>query len=165
MDFRRPTPILAVVLLVVAVALFGHAFGLLPWSSAPSDRATVTITDENGTTLATVDAEVADTPDERYVGLSRHDSLGEDEGMLFVFDDETERTFVMRDMDFPIDVIFVDGDGRITTIYEAPVEDGFPLTRYRGRARWVLEVRYGYAEENGISAGDRVSIDYDGSQR
>ncbi|MFC7009293.1 DUF192 domain-containing protein [Halalkalicoccus salilacus] len=110
--------------------------------------------------MAVVDSEVADGPEERYTGLSDHESLGEDEGMLFVFENEDERSFVMRNMDFPIDIVFVDADGRITTIHEAPTEDGSDLTSYRGEAKWVLEVNRGYTDEHGIEEGDRVEIEY-----
>jgi uncharacterized membrane protein (UPF0127 family) len=84
--------------------------------------------------------------------------------MLFVFDREGERTFVMRDMDFPLDIIFIDADGRITQIHPAPVpppntSEG-ELTPYRGQAKWVLEVPCGYTTSKNISIGDVVRITY-----
>lgn len=123
------------------------------------DWATVTISDGSETTLAVVEAEIAATDEERYTGLSDHDSLDKDEGMLFVYESEAERGFVMRDMDFPIDIIFISADRRITTIYEAPVEDDqSDLTEYRGPAQWVLEVSRGYAADNEIDDSDYVEI-------
>ena len=148
------------ILLVLALVIVGVALGVPAFFISEYDDATVRISDENGTELAVVHAAVADTPQERYAGLSDTDSLSEHEGMLFVFDDEDERAFVMRDMDFPIDIIFIGADGRITTIHEAPVEEGTFTTRYRGDAKWVLEVNYGYAASNGITVGDEVSIEY-----
>jgi uncharacterized membrane protein (UPF0127 family) len=125
------------------------------------DWATVTISDEDGTMLAVVDAELAVTSEELRTGLSEHESLGDDEGMLFVYDSEDDRTFGMPNMDFPIDIIFVNSDREITTIYEAPTEDDqSDLTEYSGRAQWVLEVRYEYSVDNEVSEGDRVEIDY-----
>jgi uncharacterized membrane protein (UPF0127 family) len=84
--------------------------------------------------------------------------------MLFVFDREGERTFVMRDMDFPLDIIFIGADGRITQIHHAPVpppntSEG-ELTPYRGQAKWVLEVQRGYTEQNNITTGNLVEITY-----
>jgi uncharacterized membrane protein (UPF0127 family) len=123
------------------------------------DWATVTISDKSKTTLAVVEAEIAATDEERYTGLSDHDSLDEDEGMLFVYESEAERGFVMRDMDFPIDIIFISDGRQITTIYEAPVEDDqSDLTEYRGPAQWVLEVSRGYAADNEIDDSDYVEI-------
>ncbi|WP_255169155.1 DUF192 domain-containing protein [Natrononativus amylolyticus] len=154
-------------LLFAAVAVFvGFVLvqiGLLP-SPFTEDRATVTVVDGDNSTLATVDADVADTWRERYTGLSDHDSLENGSGMLFVHSSGDERTYVMREMDFDIDIIFVGSDGEITTIHHArapePGEDGEDL-RYSGRAQWVLEVPRGYANETGIDVGDEVRIEYE----
>ncbi len=148
--------------LVVITLALGLGVAWNPLVAGEHDRATVTIETENGTELATVDAEVADTPYQRYVGLSDHDDLDEGEGMLFVFDDEDERTFVMRNMDFPIDIVFADADGEITTIHEAPVPDGpGSLDRYQGTGQWVLEVPKGFAADHDIDEGDRLRIEFE----
>ncbi|PSQ82232.1 MAG: hypothetical protein BRD41_00820 [Bacteroidetes bacterium QS_1_63_11] len=59
-----------------------------------------------GDLRGSVTAAVADTPELRYRGLSDTESLPPDRGMLFVFDTAGDQTFVMRDMDFGIDVTF-----------------------------------------------------------
>ena len=160
---RSQLPVIAVVLLVagaigyVAVAEAGLAPA--PWADNRDD-ATVRISDDAGP-IATVDVRVADTPKERYEGLSGTKSLPDGEGMWFVFDGEAQRTFVMREMNYGLDMIFVGEDGRITTIHHArppgPGEDGNDL-RYRGRARWVLELPRGYANETGIEVRDRAVL-------
>ncbi|GAB7018710.1 DUF192 domain-containing protein [Halostagnicola bangensis] len=163
MDTDRASRLLLVVALALVVAFVLVQVGILavPWAS---DHATVTITDESGEPRATVDTEVADTWEERYTGLSDHDSLEGDEGMLFVHERESEQTYVMREMDFDIDILFVDSDGEITTIHEAQSpagnEDGEDL-EYSGQAQWVLEVRSGYADEHGIGVGDDIDIEYE----
>ncbi len=154
MALRRGPVALALVFALVAVGLVVVQLGLPVWTGA--DGATVTVTDGEET-LATVDAEVADSPGERYTGLSDHESLGEDEGMLFVFAEEGERAFVMREMAFGIDILFVSDEGEITGIVEAPADSD---ERYVGDARWVLEVRKGYAADHGIEPGDRIEIEY-----
>ncbi|MFB6256054.1 MAG: DUF192 domain-containing protein [Haloplanus sp.] len=123
------------------------------------DTATVAVRDENGTELATVDVWVADTSQKRYTGLSDTSALEPGQGMLFVFDSEGDRAFVMRDMAFPLDMVFIDADGTITTIHHAPVESDGDLTRYSGKAKFVLEVPMGYTNRTGIDAGDRVRIE------
>ncbi|WP_121821791.1 DUF192 domain-containing protein [Halostella salina] len=152
---------------VLVVALLGGAAvqtGLLanPFADGP-ENATVTVTDENGEPLAVVDAEVASTANERYTGLSEHESLANGSGMLFVHDSEEGRTYVMREMDFGIDIVFVGADRTITTIHEAPEpgpnEDG-EEQQYSGRAKWVLEVPKGYTDAQGIEAGDTIAIEY-----
>ncbi|WP_262342818.1 DUF192 domain-containing protein [Haloplanus rubicundus] len=123
------------------------------------DTATVVLLDANGTELATVDAWVADTWPKQYTGLSDTDALDDGQGMLFVFDGESDRAFVMRDMAFPLDMVFVDADGTITTIHHAPVESDGDLTQYTGRAKFVLEVPMGYTNETGVEVGDRIRIE------
>ncbi|WP_436346981.1 DUF192 domain-containing protein [Natronorubrum sp. FCH18a] len=153
-------------LLIVALSLIGLLVlqtGLItpPWAE---EQAEVRVLEaDTGDELAVVDAEVADTRAERYTGLSDHDSLAEGEGMLFVHSSEDERTYVMREMAFDIDIIFVDADREITTIEEARApesdEDGEDL-EYTGRAQYVLEVPRGYADESGIEPGDEIEIEY-----
>lgn len=122
------------------------------------DRTRVTVVDENGVELATVEVRVAESFNERYTGLSDTESLGANEGMLFVHDTEGRYTYVMRDMAFPIDIVFIDADQRITVIYYAEIEDR-PLTEYTGRGKWVLEVPYRWTERHGIEPGHRVIIE------
>ena len=148
----------AVVLLVLlAVAVGALAYDDLRDAGDP-DRATVTVRDEDGTVLGTVEVRVADTARERYVGLSETASLGPDQGMLFVHESVGNYSYVMRDMAFPIDIVFVGPDRTITAIHHAEVEER-PLTRYTGRARWVLEVPSGWTTEHGVAVGDRVDIE------
>jgi hypothetical protein len=123
---------------------------------------TVTVTDENGTRLAVVSVRVADTRSERYTGLSNTETLADGEGMLFVHPSNGHFAYVMRDMDFPLDIVFVAANGTITTIHHAPLPpegaSGGDLTRYRGFGRYVLEVPMGYTNRTGISVGDRVTV-------
>ena len=127
------------------------------------DDATVTVTDEDGTRLATVDARVADTFQKRYTGLSDTASLSDGEGMLFVHDSPGTHAYVMRDMAFPLDILFVDENGTVTTVHHAerppPDTDDDELKRYRGSGVYVLEVPYGYTNRTGIDAGDTVTVD------
>ena len=153
--------------LVVSIVALIVGFGLIQLSILPvpwtNDHGQVTVYGDDGTEKLTVEVEVADTWEQRYTGLSDHDSLEPGTGMLFVHGSEGDRTYVMRDMDFDIDIIFIGADGEITSIEHArapePGEDGNDL-QYTGQAKWVLEVPRGYATETGIEAGDEVDIDY-----
>jgi len=165
MDRKRALTIgVAAVVVLLVVGAVGVAVGWQFLGGGDHDSATVTVRDENGTELATVDARVADTFEERYTGLSETESLESGSGMLFVHDEEGRYTYVMRDMDFPIDIVFVDAEGRITTIHHARApregEDGDDLN-YPGRGKYVLEVPRGYTNATGIDEGDRIEIEFE----
>lgn len=156
-----------------AVALSLGALALLVvvlWATGPTgplagvlypleyETATLSVTDQNGTTLASVDVRVADTDRERYIGLSRTDSLSAGEGMLFVHESTDEHAYVMREMAFELDILFLSSNGTVTTIHHATLPDPEPLTRYRGRGRYVLEVPRGFTNATGIGVGDEVAV-------
>ena len=110
--------------------------------------------------------EVADTSSERVLGLMNRDSLPADEGMLFVYDEPANLTFWMKNTLIPLDIIFIDLNGRVINIEEAMPEPGVPdaeLTRYSSLspAMWVVELNMGTCSGNGIAPGTIVSIDID----
>jgi uncharacterized membrane protein (UPF0127 family) len=115
-----------------------------------------------GEHLGTVTAAIADTLDLRYTGLSETDTLPEDRGMLFVYSRVGDWRYVMRDMDFGLDIVYVDADGTITKIHHAPApgpnEDGSSQS-YPGRGQYVLEVNYGWTTERGVTEGDVLAFE------
>lgn len=154
-----------IVLLAVALLWGPELFiGLVGQSTVAGEDATVRVHDAaSDETLATVAVDLATTTADRYTGLSNVDDLPEDHGMLFEFDEAAERTFVMREMSFGLDIIFIGADRRITAIHEAPApgpgEDGEDQ-RYTGRGELVLEVNRGWATSHDITVGDRVAVEY-----
>jgi len=155
---RRLVGVAAGLALIVLVAL-GVAAANPALLITGYETATVEAVDgDTGETLATVEARVADGFVKQYVGLSATDELGEGEGMLFVHGDAAERAYVMREMAFPLDIVFVAPNGTVTTIHEAAPESP-PYTRYRGTGRYVLEVPRGWNERHGVEPGDRIVVD------
>jgi hypothetical protein len=161
---NRLRTFLAAALLVALIVVVAFQYGWIPdFTEGDEERAQVVFTDDNGDTLASITARIADTPSERYQGLSGTEDLPDGTGMLFVFERGAQRTFVMRGMNYPLDMIFVGADGHITTIHHAPLPSQTPeggLIGYPGSAKWVVEVPFGYTSNHGISVGDRVSINY-----
>jgi uncharacterized membrane protein (UPF0127 family) len=153
----------ALVGILVILVLVAGGFVSIPAPSAGSyDHATVTIYDENGTKLGHVEVRVADTYRKRYTGLSATSNLPEDEGMLFTYDAPSNHTYVMRGMDFGIDIIYIGADGHITKIHHAPEPpegaDGNDY-RYPGYGQYVLEVNLNWTTKHGVEEGDRVVIE------
>jgi uncharacterized membrane protein (UPF0127 family) len=107
-----------------------------------------------------IEVEVADTPQKRAQGLSGRKSLGELEGMLFIFENPDIYRFWMPDMNFPIDIIWIDEDGVIVDITEnaPPLEDKSNPVWYMPikPVKYVLEVNSGFSNKYNINVGDKV---------
>lgn len=106
----------------------------------------------------TMVVEIANTIEERAVGLMYRTAMEEDQGMLFVFEDTKERSFWMKNTKIPLDILFFDENGIIVDIkenFQPCVAD--PCDHYYSKpARYALEVNAGFVEENGIVVGDGV---------
>ena len=119
--------------------------------------ARVTIESPSGR-ASTVQAEIARTDADRDRGLMFRERLGDGEGMLFVFDEEGDHRFWMKNTLVPLDMIFIDGAGRVVGVV-ARAAPGTLEPRSAGRSRSVLEVRGGWAAERGVGPGDRVRVE------
>lgn len=127
------------------------------------EHANVTVRDaKTNETLGTLSVAIAETWREKYTGLSKTESLPENGGMLFPYDETGNRTYVMREMSFGIDIVYIGADGRITTIHHAPKPpdgaDGEDY-RYPGRGKYVLETNYHWTTEHNVTEGDKVVIE------
>jgi len=110
--------------------------------------------------------EIAETDQQRRVGLMRRPSLPEEAGMIFLFDQEQppEGTFWMFNTLIPLTIAFIDEDGRIGSIREmppcpSPVPEYCPQFASGVPFRSALEVNPGYFESRGIGVGDRVILE------
>jgi len=102
-----------------------------------------------------VNIELADSEDERRLGLSFRKFLGDYEGMLFAFDAETNNPFWMKDMQISLDMIFFDSQYFVVDIKEAqaPCTATYCPSIYSAKSyKYVLEVNSGFVEKNGITA-------------
>lgn len=114
---------------------------------------------------ASYEVDVAAAPAERRQGLSGRPYLAADAGMLFVFDDAQVRNFWMKEMRFPLDIIWIDGQCRlIGWAADVPTpppgggDDAIPRVQSPSPARYVLEVNAGEAARAGMAAGDLVEF-------
>ena len=122
-----------------------------------------TVVVESGTSTHRVRVELAADDASRERGLMFRKELSDDQGMLFLFDEEGEHSFWMKNTLIPLDLIFVGSDGRITGF----VERAQPLDlrpRSGGPSRWVLEVPGGWVARRGIRVGDRVRLEGAGAR-
>ena len=135
------------ILVLLAVALI--LFIMLQVSRRPSlETETVKI---GNTTVAVA---VASTTASREQGLSGSVSLPEGRGMLFVFPQDGAWGFWMKDMNFPIDIIWIDAAGKVITIAASLSPATYPQVFYPAApSRYVLEVPAGFASRHGIDIG------------
>ena len=109
-----------------------------------------------------VDAVIADSTLERTRGLMFKDNLNETEGMFFVFDTEGYHKFWMKNMNFPIDIIWINANLSIVHIEQnvPPCKDddcpSYPPSK---PAKYVLEVKANFTERNKIKVGNTISLD------
>lgn len=107
----------------------------------------------------TIKVELADTPEKIVQGLSGRVSIEEDGGMLFIFESSSKQAFWMKDMHFSIDMIWLAEDGRVAFIKHSATPESFPTVFAPDKdAKYVLEVRAGFAKKNNLKVGDGVEF-------
>ena len=125
-------------------------------SSSPDEPGTITV-QVGG---AEVRAEVADDSAERERGLAERNDLADGRGMLFIYSDRAVRTYWMKGVRFPLDIIWIDRGRVIGVEANAPVPQGTtPLYSSRRPADHVLEVPAGWSARHEVRRGDPVVID------
>lgn len=107
--------------------------------------------------------EIADTPEERAEGLMYREELGENQGMLFVYEEEADRSFWMKNTLIPLDIIFLDSNLEVINIEKADPEPNTSdsnLERYMSDrpAQYVLELNQNRSEEIGLEEGNEMSL-------
>jgi uncharacterized protein len=130
--------------------------------SAPGDpslaASTVRIGASGGESVE-VDVEIADDTEEMARGLMGRTALAEDAGMLFVYPDERELSFWMKDTLIPLSIAFMDAEGRIVDIQDMKALDDTPPHYTSAEpARYALEVNEGFFDERGVEVGDRAEL-------
>jgi len=108
--------------------------------------------------------EIADTQDERRKGLSNRESLPLENGMLFVFEKSGKYSIWMKNMEFAIDIIWIDKNKKIVDIAQnvspEPKKKDSDLAIYTpsSEAKYVLEINAGLVSLNNIQTGDVVEF-------
>lgn len=119
----------------------------------------LTFLDPEGDTIRTISIEIADNVDERTQGLMYRSAMKDDQGMLFIFDREEEQSFWMKNTKISLDILYVNRELEIVTIYrhtqpysESPIPSFEP-------AQYVIEVKAGFCDAFGVDEGDRVAFE------
>jgi uncharacterized membrane protein (UPF0127 family) len=125
-----------------------------------TDFGDATVIIDTGPEVVMIDAEVAQTEQQRARGLMFRESLPHDAGMVFVFFEESRGPFWMKNTRIPLSIAFFGREGRIVAMLDMD-----PCRRDRcrlydpGTAYWgALEVNQGAFERWGVEVGDRIDI-------
>lgn len=177
MNLKKDLAIVGGLFIVVVVLLvFGKGFTSTTYitqktleGTAGSQDSSAAVLQKDGKINLTINTlnifvEVADTKDKRKKGLSKKDDLPIGEGMLFVFEKSGLYTIWMKDMNFPIDIIWIDENKKIVDIVDnalvEPNTKDRDLKRYIPKAQsiYILEINAGLASLNNLEIGDQVEF-------
>lgn len=149
--------ILAVLIIIGAIFVVAQLYvrGNSPFGNSET-TATATIKDH------TFHLIVARDEQEKQIGLSERESLDQNTGMLFIFDEPGVYPFWMKNMNFPIDILYI-RDNTIVDIYEnvepPQNENETPvIVRPQESVDKVLEINAGLVSEYDIQEGDEVQL-------
>ena len=101
--------------------------------------------------------EIANDFNTRAFGLMKRDSMPDGHGMIFVFAREQVLPFHMKNTRIPLDIVFVDANGRIVTIKQMKPYD-LNVTSSDRPAKWAIELNKGAADAAGVKVGDQLEI-------
>lgn len=140
--------------LIIGIILVAFGAFLILNSVLVSSQPTATINRQE------IKLELALTPESQERGLSGRQSLGKDEGLLFSFDLPDYRYFWMKDMNFSIDIIWIDENLEVVGITKNLSPSTYPEKFSSTKpAQYVLEVKAGYSDKHDIRVGDQVELD------
>lgn len=101
--------------------------------------------------------DVADTEAKRTQGLSGRESLSYGAGLLMKFDEDGYPGVWMKDMNFPIDIIWIDKDWIVRDVTPSVGPETYPQAFYpKEQIRYILEVPAGFADIRNITIGSPV---------
>ncbi len=103
-----------------------------------------------------IDAQVAQAPDERTIGLMFRKEMPQQEGMLFVFEQPSKQCFWMMNTLLPLTAAFIADDGTVVNL--ADMKPQTTNSHCSARAvRYVLEMNQGWFSRKGIKAGFKLT--------
>jgi uncharacterized membrane protein (UPF0127 family) len=137
-----------------------HTAGDVPVPSGLRFESTVLFPDSAFTVA------VSRTPAELRKGLSGSDPLLSGQGMLFVFPEDGRYGIWMKDMNYPIDVLWLSGDRTVVHIREGFLPASYPEVEHPASSvRYVLELPAGSVRASGIKIGSQARFMFSDTQK
>ena len=129
-------------------------------TTEPEQSGPVVLLETAGGEEVVVRVEVADTDEERQVGLMNRESLPDQSGMIFLFDEDVSGGFWMKNTLIPLSIAFADANGTIVRILDMEPCEADPCPTYEPGVfyRSALEVNQGAFEDWGVAEGDTLTL-------
>ena len=106
-----------------------------------------------------IKVDISDNDCKRIQGLSDRKGISENNGMLFIFPREGNYGFWMKDMNFPIDILWVDDNLYVTGVEKSVSTSTYPeIIGEKYLAKYVLELFSGFSEKNNIKVGNKIIL-------
>lgn len=104
---------------------------------------------------------VAKTPEDREQGLSGTSELRADQGLLIIFDTDEKWSIWMKEMKYPIDIVWLDKNKKVVYIVKNAPPESYPYERFTPKqdARYVLELPAGTTSKKSINIGSEARFD------
>lgn len=146
----RLPPVLALCVLLAACG--GSEAVKNPPPKTVDDRFAIRIGDR------TVQMQIAALPAELQKGLMFRKTMGEDEGMLFVFTTPQPQGFWMRNTTLPLDIGYIDPAGELKEIYPMYPLDERSVNSHSRNIQFCLEMNQGWFARSGVKPGARLDL-------
>ena len=119
---------------------------------------TIIVYTEKGSESCRFEVELAVTPEEQARGLMFRKTMGDHDGMFFIFERDETRHFWMRNTLIPLDMIFIDSKFLVVDVYRNAKPLDETVISSRKPARYVLEVNAGRANKCRITVGSKTKL-------
>ena len=103
-----------------------------------------------------IEAQVAQTPDQRATGLMHRKEMPQHEGMLFVFEQPTQQCFWMKNTLLPLSIAFLADDGTVVNVAEMAPQTLESHCSHKP-VRYVLEMNTGWFAKRGVKPGSKIA--------
>jgi uncharacterized protein len=143
-NIKTRSPLAAVLLALLAGAALAQG--------VPQDLPAITL--QAG--MHQIRAAVAQTPEQRQIGLMFRREMPQHEGMLFVFEQPSEQCFWMKNTPLPLSIAFLNDDGTVVNIADMKPQSTDSHCSAKP-VRYVLEMNQGWFAKRGIGPGYRLS--------